>query len=262
MKKAFVQEIISRKKQILWIITIVIGFYIFSAWNLGGIISFVAIYKYSFNFLKDNLGLNEWLARGFLIPIVAIIVWSIKQMMSLTSKDSREKGTVLLILMLSFISFAIYFHVKNPKDHTGNIRLFNGITGKSNFNYYQGADGMDLFPIRVKKHPSLGYSLSELTPEVLKNLKQQENFKKEKSFLAQSGSWTNTGYYVFRGDILRFESDHEFLIMIGEKGELKIIPSGKKEFFTDSDGILFLILEPYCSNEEVTISGLSIRIYN
>lgn len=162
MPNKIIDAISARKKQIIWVLVIIGIFYLFSVWNVGSILSFLAFYDYGFAFLTINAGLNEWLARGILIPAAALMTWSAMSMLSLTNKLRRQIGAVTLVIILSALSFAMYFHTKAAYSSADNFSVFSGESFKR---YSEHTDYVDVFPKTVRFHPITGVKLEMLTQE-------------------------------------------------------------------------------------------------
>jgi hypothetical protein len=169
MFEKFINAIGARKKQIIWVLVIIGIFYLFSVWNVGSILSFLAFYDYGFAFLTINAGLNEWLARGILIPAAALMAWSTMSMLSLTNKLRRQIGAVTLIVLLSSLSFAMYFYTKAAYSGASNFSKFSGESFKR---FCKQDEYVELFPKTIKFHPITGAKLEILTPEKLEELEK------------------------------------------------------------------------------------------
>jgi hypothetical protein len=236
MFEKFINAIGARKKQIIWVLVIIGIFYLFSSWNIGGIISFFAFYDYGFGFLTANLGLNEWLARGILIPVVALTVWATSDMLSLTNKLRRRNGTIILITVLSLLSFAMYYYTKDAYNGTD---LFSMSSGEPLKRFYEQPDYVEIFPKNIQYHPTTGAKL-----EILTSKKKEEFSQKKKlfrnSFFSQkdaAGSMrlfdkstgeSNFNYYTDSGVMYLYPKDK---LLIEGKPQLKILSRQALESF-------------------------------
>ena len=162
----------NERKRLLIISSLIIAvFFFFWIFNLGSFASFFAVYSWSIDRAEQELGLNPYLIRGILVPLVALFVYALSLTFNLLSGTKRVIGRFLLILILTGISFALYFYTEQI--YTSEA-LFNPYTGQPLKRYYKKGVEVEYFPSTTRFHPKTGEKLALIDKYLTEQMKQDE----------------------------------------------------------------------------------------
>ncbi|MCX6745724.1 MAG: hypothetical protein NTX00_01765 [Candidatus Parcubacteria bacterium] len=147
-----------KRKWPYWALAILcLSLLLFLLIRYGEVLTFFLVIPWIFHKLT-NLGINEWIAWIFTIPITIFFLWGLKQSLS-KQADKKKQGYIILSLLMFAYCLGMYFM---QRDYA-----FDPKTGKPTKCYAPTPYGYEEVPCSWKIHPIFGTTVIPANKELV-----------------------------------------------------------------------------------------------